>query len=288
METRYSDRSVLLYIGTEVERIGESLGASEDTIVDAIRLCGDVLRADYEYDSTDSVAGACFYLACTRQDEPISLPDVADHARKSKKNIQHLSANLMSELEIQPDPIEPDTYIDEGVEEFGFTERQRSECYDLLERGKKRNLHSGFAPTTVAGAILYAVAKKHDLDIRQKDIADFVNKTTVSIRNSYKSFLKLAENVPVDVLPPQTIDEAIATLREEFPEYPKIYCDDTRAILNNADIADNASEAGAAGGAYLNVAQSHDEELAPSEVSDALGVGAQTIAAYSEEFNHDQ
>jgi transcription initiation factor TFIIB len=287
MQARYSHRSVLLYVGTEIERMGETLNAAEDTMIDAIRLCGDVLRSGYEYDSIDSVAGACFYLACTRQEEPISLPDIADHARKSQKNIQHLSAKLMSELDIQPTPVEPDTYLDDGIDEFGFTEDQAAECFDLLERGKERNLHSGFAPTTVAGAILYAVAQKHGLEIRQRDVADFVNKTPVSIRKNYKTFLKLADDVPVDVLPPQTIDEAIATLQTAFSEHPAVYADDARDIATDADVGDSASRAGITGGAYMSVAQAHGEHLTASDVSSALGVGAQTIAKYNERFDYE-
>jgi transcription initiation factor TFIIB len=202
--------------------MGEELGAAEETIVDGIRLCGDVLRSGYEYDSIDSVAGACFYLACTRQDEPIALPDVADYARKSQKNIQHLSANLMSELDIQPTPTDPETYLEDGIAKFGFSDELAAECFELLDRGKERNLHSGYAPTTVAGAILYAVAQKHRRDLRQRDVAEFVNKTTVSIRNSYRDFLRLAEDVPVDVLPPQTIEAAIATLQTAFDEHPTV------------------------------------------------------------------
>lgn len=287
MQARYSDRSVLLYLGSEVERMGESLGAAEETMVDAIRLCGDVLRSGYDYDSIDSVAGACFYLACTRQDEPISLPDIAECARKSQKNIQHLSAKLMSELDIQPTPTDPDTYLEDGIEEFDFSEEQAAECFELLERGKERNLHSGFAPTTVAGAILYAVAQKHRLDIRQRDVAEFVNKTTVSIRNSYKEFLKLADDVPVDVLPPQTIDEALTTLQTAFDEHPAVYADDARDIAVDVDVGESASAAGIAGGAYLTVAREHGESLMASDVSSVLGVGPQTVAKYNDVFDYD-
>lgn len=287
MVARYSNRSVLLYLGAEIERMGESLNAAEDTMVDAIRLCGDVLRSGYKYDSIDSVAGACLYLACTRENEPISLPDIADHARKSKKNIQHLSAKLMSELDIQTTPVEPDKYLDDGVEKFNFTDDQAEECYYLLQLGKERNLHSGLAPTTVAGAILYAVAQKHRLDIQQQDIADFVNKTTVSIRTNYKSFLKLADNVPVDVLSPQTIDDAIATLQAEFPEHPVVFADDARDISITADVGDSASLAGVAGGAYLSVAHEHGADLAAGEVSSVLGVGSTTITKYSGRFDYE-
>lgn len=285
MQQRYSARSVLFYVGSEIERMGETLDAAEDTIVDAIRICGDVLRSGYDYDSIDSVAGACFHLACTRQDEPISLPDIVDQARKSQKNVQHLSARLMSELDIQPTPVEPDTYLEDGIEEFGFTDDQAAECFDLLERGKQRNLHSGFAPTTVAGAILYAIAQKHGLDVRQRDVADFANKTNVSIRNSYKQFLKLADDVPVDVLPPQTIDEALATLQTAFTDHPAVYVDDAREIAADADVGPSASPAATAGGAYMTVAQAHGETLTASDVSTELGVGSQTIKKYHKRFD---
>jgi transcription initiation factor TFIIB len=279
---------VLLYLGSEVERMGTALDASEETIVDAIRLCGDVLRSDYDYDSLDSVAGACFYLACTRQDAPISLPDVADQARKSQNNIQHLSANLMSELNIQPTPTHPDTYLEEGIEEFDFTEEQATECFELLERGKEQNLHSGFAPTTVAGAILYAVAQKHGRKLRQKDVADFVNKTTVSIRNSYTEYLKLADDVPVNILPPQTIDDAIATLETTFDDHPARYANDAAEIAAVADIENSVREAGVAGGAYVTVARAHGETVAISDVSSALGVGYQTVANHTDRFTYDK
>ncbi|WP_434531183.1 transcription initiation factor IIB family protein [Haloarcula sp. NS06] len=278
---------MLFYIGTEIERMGEALDAAEDTMIDGIRLGGDVLRSGYDYDSIDSVVGACFHLACTRQDEPISLPDVAEQARKSQKNIQHLSAKLMAELEIQPTPVEPDTYLDDGIEEFGFTEEQTAECFELLERGKDRNLHSGRAPTTVAGAILYAVVKKHELDVRQHEISDFVNKTNMSIRKNYKSFLKLADNVPVDVLPPQTVDEAITTLQTTFSEHPAMYADDARALSTGADVGASASAAGIVGGAYLSVAQAHGEELTAGDLSSELGVGSQTISKYNRMFTDD-
>lgn len=284
---RYSDRSTLLYIGTEIERMGAELDAQEDTVRDAIQLCGDVLRSDYDYDSVDSVAGACFHLACTRQEEPISLPDIADQARKSKKNVQHLSAKLMSELDIQPTPVEPDTFLEDGIETFDFTAEQAEECFELLERGKSRNLHSGYAPTTVAGAILYAVAQKHRLNVSQGEVADFVNKTEVSIRNSYRDFLKLAEDVPVDVLPPQTTDEAAATLRTTFSELPSIYAEESAELAKSAETADSASAAGVTGGAYLRVARAQGADLSAASVSSAVGVGKATVEKYYEQIEYD-
>lgn len=287
MSVRYSDRSVLLYMGTEVERMGEAFGADEETIRDGIRLCGDVLRSGYAYDSVDSVASTCFYLACKRLKEPISLPDIADESRKSQKNIQHLSANLISTLEIQLTPTGADTYLEDGIDEFGLTDELADECFEILEQGRDRNLHSGLAPTTVAGAVLYAVAKKHRLDIQQREIAEFAGKTTVSIRNSYKPFLKLADNVPVDVLPPQTIEEALATLRTQFPDHPSVYADDACDVAHSKNVQASASRAGVAGGAYLTVARAHGEDIGPDELSSIIGLGSRTVERHAEGFQYD-
>lgn len=287
MAARYSDRSVLLYLGTEIERMGEELDAAEETMRDAIRLCGDVLRSEYEFSSVDCVASACLYLACQRNDEPISLPDVSDQSRKSQKKVQHVSANLMAELDIQMTPEEPDSYLEKGIEEFGYSESQASECFEILERGKRQNLHSGVAPTTVAGAILYAIAKKHRLDIRQRDVASFVNKTEVSIRNRYRDFLKLADDVPVDVLPPQTDGKAITTLRSAFTDHPDAYADETQRIIESTETADGASSAGIVGGAYLTVARAHGEDISPKEISSVIGVGEHTVNTHSQQFQYD-
>lgn len=284
---RYSDCSVLLYLGTEIERMGEALGASEETQRDAIRLCGDVLRAEYNYNAVDSVAGACFYLACKRQEEPISLTDIADHSRKSKKKIQHLGANLMNELDIQPRPVEPDTYLEDGVAHFGFTEEQREESFELLERAKARTLHAGLAPTTIAGAILYAVACKHRLGINQDDVADFVGKSVVSIRNNFRDILTLADDVPVDVLPPQTIADALGTLDSHFEDMPAVYTEDAEILLEDAAIDAGLSRAGVAGGAYLAAATEAGASLTAEEVSTAVGVSPQTISKYYRRFTDD-
>jgi len=284
---RYSDRTVLLYLGSEVERMGTTLGAEEETVRDAIRICGEVLRTDYAYDSLDSVAGATVYLACTRQDEPISLPDIADVSRKSQKNIQHLGAKLMTELGIQPTPVEPDSYLEDGIKEFEFTAAQAADARAILERGKERGLHSGMAPTTVAGSVLYAVVQKYDLDIRQADVAELVNKTPVSIRNNYRDYLRLADDVTVDALAPQSVEEGLGLIQAKFDNNPAVYVQDAQRLVDDAEHINGAmSPAGVAGGAYLAVVNANGGDGDAEMVADTVGVTAQTIQRHAKRFNH--
>lgn len=273
----------MLYTGTETERMGETVGASEETIRDAIRLCGRVIRSGYEYDSVDSVAASCFYLACSRHDEPISLPDIADVSRKSKDNVRSVASNLMSELGIQLEPTRAETYLEEGLDRFEFAEDLREECYELLDRGRERNRHSGLAPTTIAGAIIYAVSEKYQLGINQSDVADFANKTNVSIRNSYREFLELADDVPVDALPPQTTDDAIAKLDADFEWLPPVYAEEAAEILEHDDSNLNGSPAAIGGAAYLAVARDDGSDVDTETVANAVGVTAQTIRSHYRE-----
>jgi transcription initiation factor TFIIB len=268
--------------------MGETLGAEEETVRDAIHICGEVLRTSYSYDSLDSVAGATLYLACTRRGEPISLPDVADVSRKTQKNIQHLGAKLMSELEIQPTPVEPDSYLEDGIGEFELTAKQADDARNILKRGKERGLHSGMAPTTVAGSVLYAVVQKYGLNIRQADVAEFVNKTPVSIRNSYRDYLRLADDVTVEALNPQSIDEGLSLIRMEFDSNPDVYVQDAqRSVDDSEHIDDSMSPAGIAGGAYLAVIKANGGDEDAKRVADTVGVTAQTIERHAERFNHD-
>ncbi|SEL99887.1 transcription initiation factor TFIIB [Haloferax larsenii] len=267
--------------------MGTALGAEEETMRDAIRICGEVLRANYAYDSLNSVAGATVYLACTRQNEPISLPDIADVSRKSQKNIQHLGAKLMGELGIQPTPVEPDSYLEDGIEEFEFTAAQADDARTILERGKERNLHSGMAPTTVAGSVLYAVVKKYNLEIRQADVAELVNKTSVSIRNNYRDYLQLADDVTVEALAPQSVEEVFGLIQAKFDNNPAVYVQDAQHLVDNAEhISDAMSPAGIAGGAYLAVVKANGGDGDAKMVADTVGVTAHTIQKHAERFEH--
>lgn len=287
MRGRYSNRAVILYLGSEVERMGTALGAEEETARDAIRICGEVLRTNYAYDSLDSIAGATVYLACTRQDEPISLPDIADVSRKSQKNIQRLGAKLMTELGIQPTPVEPDSYLEDGIEEFEFTAAQAADARAILERGKERELHSGMAPTTVAGSVLYAVVQKYDLDIRQTDVAELVNKTSVSIRKNYRDYLRLADNVTVDALAPQSVEEGLDLIQANFDDNPTMYVQDAQRLVDDAEHINEAmSPAGIAGGAYLAVVKANGEDEDTETVAETVGVTAQTIQKHAKRFDH--
>lgn len=287
MPRGHSERSALLYMGSEIERMAEASGASSDAVEDAVRLCGDVIRSKYDYNSLDSTASACFYLACERQDESVALPDIAEVSRKLKTDITNTGGSITDSLDIALEPTRAEAYLEEGIKQYDFSESEREECFKLLERGRDRNLHSGLAPTTVAGSILYAVSKKNRMGITQGSISDTVNKTEVSIRNNYREFLKVADAVPVDVLPPQSIDETLAKLNVEFERLPYTYVEEARELTADLELNEGEKKAGVAGAAYLTVADANGSSLGYDEVADAVGVSPNTIRSHSKEVKYD-
>lgn len=286
MPARYTNASLILYLGSEVERMGTALGSDRAVMEDAIGLCGDVIRSGYSYSSLDAVASAAFYLATRRQGAPISLPDVAEQSRKPKGEFQGLASRLMTELDIQLTPDQPDSYLDDGIEQLDFSEPAAEEARTLLERSKDAGLHNGLAPTTMAGAVLYAVAQKRRLDITQKTVADIVNKTQVSIRKQYRNVLELADDVPVDVLPPQTIAATVETLQETFDDIPEAYAAQAGDLVRElSELEESASRAGLTGAAYLVVCQREGAQLSKGQISDAVGVTVGTITTHTARFD---
>jgi len=285
MPSQYTNKSLLLYLGSEVERIGGALESDREVIIDAIRLSGDVLRSNYRYSSLDAVASATFYIATRRYDTPNSLSDIAEYSRKPESEFKRLAGRLMDELDIQLTPEEPDPYLQDGINELGFDQAAADEAWALLRKSKYAGLHNGLAPTTMAGAILYAIVQKYHLDITQTAVADTVNRTESSIRNHYRDVLQLADDVPVDVLPPQTVDAAIDILIETFNEVPDEYAIRAQELVNNTDeIEHNTSRAGMVGGAYFAVCQQAGIQMTETMIADTVGVRPATVANHAERF----
>jgi transcription initiation factor TFIIB len=172
------------------------------------------------------------------------------------------------------------------MEHFDFSWLQKSECWEILERAKEEDLHSGkgIAPTTIAGCVLYSIVKKHRMDVKQREVADVVGTSAISIRNNYRDFLAVADNVPVSVLPPKTIDEALTRLDGSFGNFPAVYVDEAKDLLEYEDIKPVSSEAGVAGAAYLEVADDDGKEITVEDVSGVVGATPETIWNHRRRF----
>lgn len=149
-----------------------------------------------------------YYIANRKMNIPIRLEEIADKFRYFDKIESHrlrklhrLYKKIRRKLGMKTCKTQsimgtkciiitsPKTYIELICNKKEISEDIKKECLKVL---KKVELKLGSSPPSIAGSIVFVIARKNGLDkrkITQRDIADILGITEVSIRNSiYKLY----------------------------------------------------------------------------------------------------
>jgi len=73
---------------------------------------------------------------------------------------------------------------------LGLGDKVQAKAIEVLEEAKKHDITSGKGPTGVAAAALYIAAVLNDEKRTQREVADVVGVTEVTIRNRYKEIVE--------------------------------------------------------------------------------------------------
>ncbi|MDY6770285.1 MAG: transcription initiation factor IIB, partial [Candidatus Nanohaloarchaea archaeon] len=95
-------------------------------------------------------------------------------------------------------PARPEDYIAKFAGDLKLSGEVQARARKIIEQAREEDLLSGKGPTGVAAAALYIAAVMEDEKRTQREVADTVGVTEVTIRNRYKEFadeLGLAEEI---------------------------------------------------------------------------------------------
>jgi transcription initiation factor TFIIB len=86
-------------------------------------------------------------------------------------------------------PSGPGDYIPKFANKLGFSAETQTQAQEILEIAKNSELTSGRGPTGLAAASLYVASLITGEKRTQREIADVVGVTEVTIRNRYKEMI---------------------------------------------------------------------------------------------------
>ncbi|BFH74328.1 transcription initiation factor IIB family protein [Sulfurisphaera javensis] len=139
-----------------------------------------------------TLIAAVLYYSCQVNKIPKSLQEIkANYGISSSelwKALERVQKVAKSSLEFRPN-IRPTEYIPKIVEKLSlppFVSTKASELVDLMHR---YGLTSGKGYTALAAASVYLMSTLMDVKKTQKDIANALNITEVTIRNRYKEII---------------------------------------------------------------------------------------------------
>jgi len=143
--------------------------------------------------SMESVVVGAVYIASRLFNLPRSLNEVCTITNTNKRDVGKTYRFIARELRIRMLPSGPIDYIPKFANKLKFSAETQTKAIEILKIAQDSELTSGRGPTGLAAAALYVASLMTGEKRTQREIADVVGVTEVTIRNRYKEMIERLE-----------------------------------------------------------------------------------------------
>ncbi|MEE9323352.1 MAG: transcription initiation factor IIB [Candidatus Aenigmarchaeota archaeon] len=140
--------------------------------------------------STESIIAALLYTTCREEGAPRTLDEISKASGIAKRDIGKTYRYIARKLDIRILPAKPQDYIPRFGSLLGLDEMVQVKAVKILDRATKHDVTSGKGPIGVAAAALYIAAVLEGNKKTQREVADAIGVTEVTIRNRYKEVIE--------------------------------------------------------------------------------------------------
>ncbi|HDJ96460.1 MAG TPA: transcription initiation factor IIB [Candidatus Aenigmarchaeota archaeon] len=140
--------------------------------------------------SIESVIAALTYAVSRQFKTPRTLNEIAEASGVEKREIGRTYRYIARELNIRILPANPIDYVPRFCSMLGLSDKVQAKAIEILKRAMKHDLTSGKGPTGVAAAAIYIACVLLGEKRTQRDVANMINVTEVTIRNRYKELVE--------------------------------------------------------------------------------------------------
>jgi len=184
------DKRNMLIASTELKRIGSNLNLPNHIKKAAIRLYIEAFKKKLlRGRSINGMVAACLYFACREQKIPRTLQEILDETAVSAKNVRRCYRTLIRELNLKVPSTDPISLIPRYSAELGLNAEVEKSTIKVLKAFISQYSTSGKDPKGLCAGALYLVCKKTDKRISQKEIANIIGVTEVTLRSRYKELV---------------------------------------------------------------------------------------------------
>ncbi|MCK4531756.1 MAG: hypothetical protein KAT94_02730, partial [Candidatus Aenigmarchaeota archaeon] len=140
--------------------------------------------------STESIIAALLYTTCREEGAPRTLDEISKASGIAKRDIGKTYRYIARKLDIRILPAKPQDYIPRFGSLLGLDELIQVKAVKILDKATKHDVTSGKGPIGVAAAALYIAAVLAGKKKTQREVADAIGVTEVTIRNRYKEIIE--------------------------------------------------------------------------------------------------
>lgn len=184
------DRNLSFALG-ELQRLTSFLGLSKTIHEEVAKLYERAVdKGLVRGRSMESVVAALLYAMCREFGTPRTLDEISQASGVPKREIGRTYRYVSRELGIRILPARPDDFVPRFATMLGLSDAVQAKAIDVLRKAEKMRAISGKGPTGVAAAALYIAAVLKGERRTQREVADVVGVTEVTIRNRYKELIE--------------------------------------------------------------------------------------------------
>jgi transcription initiation factor TFIIB len=136
--------------------------------------------------STLGLVGAALYAACRETATPKTISDVATVCNLSSKDVMSHYKLILRELSLQMPVLHGPDYVTLIANRLSLSEKTKREALRIYSLVQQNRISIGKNPRALAGAVIYLAAQNCSEFLRQVEICQVADISTVSLRKRCK------------------------------------------------------------------------------------------------------
>ncbi len=177
----------LLIATTELKRICSNLNLPNHIKFEAIKLYKEAFKKKLlRGRSINSMIAASIYLAIRLKKIPRTLQEILEESAENEKDIRRCYRVLIRELNIKSPNIDPSALIPTYIANLKLNHEIEETATKIVNTFSAKFSTSGKDPKGIVAGALYLACKIKGLELTQKQIADVVGVTEVTLRSRFK------------------------------------------------------------------------------------------------------
>ncbi|HEX2014780.1 MAG TPA: transcription initiation factor IIB [Nitrososphaera sp.] len=136
--------------------------------------------------STLGLVGASLYAACRETSTPKTIADVANVCNLSSKDVMAHYKIILRELALQMPVLHGPDYVTLIANRLDLSEKTKREALRIYSLVQQERISLGKNPRALAGAVIYLASQNCNEFLRQVEICQIADISTVSLRKRCK------------------------------------------------------------------------------------------------------
>lgn len=136
--------------------------------------------------STLGLVGAALYAACRETATPKTISDVAAVCNLSSKDVMSHYKLILRELSLQMPVLHGPDYVTLLANRLNLSEKIKREALKIYSQVQQNRISIGKNPRALAGAVIYLASQSCNEFLRQVEICQIADISTVSLRKRCK------------------------------------------------------------------------------------------------------